>query len=227
MKNKKIGQNTQNMEIRSVNLEINNTQTDEDNRTIEGYASVFSDDYTLIRDRWGDKFFEKIERGAFAKTIADETRNVVMIVDHDYTRIVGRKGINLELKEDERGLYVKCKLPKTTEGNDLLENIRSGLISGMSFGFNIVTDKVRWDDDYNMYRDIKEVQLNEVTATAYPCYDDTELNITESRSKLQNKKSDKGVENTEIEEEEKRAKVNVAQQKNINMLISFVDAFTK
>lgn len=229
MENKKTQQNTQNKtEIRSVTLDFN-PPTDSESRVVEGYASVFSDDYTCIYDGWGEKFYEKVERGSFINTLADKTKEVFMLMDHDYKRVVGRSGVNLELTEDEKGLFIRCELPKTTEGNDLLEMVRTKLISGMSFGFRIVRDKVRWDDDWNMYRDIKEVELFEVTATTQPCYSDTELNIGESRSKIKNTNTEenlkpKDIENTEGEERSKNSKVNTD---NANMLLSCLSAFMK
>ena len=40
------------MEQRSVSLEIRSLNEEE--RKIEGYAAVFSDNYTQLSDRWGD-----------------------------------------------------------------------------------------------------------------------------------------------------------------------------
>lgn len=224
MSNKKIQQNTQ-REIRSVILNIE-PNTNSDSRTIEGYASVFSEDYTCICDRWGDKFYERIVKGAFVKSIANEN-DKFFLIDHDYTRVVARSGVNMELREDEKGLYVKADLPNTTEANDLLEMVRSRLIQGMSFGFSIVKDKVRWDDEYTMYRDIEEVELYEVTATTQPCYADTEINISESRSKLQNKQNenDKHIENTDDKSIENRKRELQKKQNNANMVLSFLSAF--
>ena len=110
------------MEQRTVNLELRDSNLEE--RKITGYAAVFSDEYTLLRDRWGEKFYEKVSRGAFIKTLADTTRDKFMLVNHDWNKVIGRTGSNLTLTEDEKGLRFELTVPNTTEGNDLLENVR-------------------------------------------------------------------------------------------------------
>lgn len=161
------------MEKRTVNLQFRST--DLETRKIEGYAAVFSDEYTKLKDRWGDCFYEKISPGAFLKTLNDKSRDKFMLINHDWNKVVGRTNSNLELEEDNKGLRFSLEIPNTSDGNDLLENVRLGLVKGCSFGFNIVNQKTRWDDDWNFYRDITEVDLFEITATPIPAYSDTEI----------------------------------------------------
>ena len=122
----------------------------------------------------------------------------------------GRTNSNLELEEDSKGLRFSLEIPNTSDGNDLLENVRLGLIKGCSFGFNIVNQKTRWDDDWNFYRDITEVDLFEVTATPLPAYSDTEINcrseqlssisIKEKREKEKSKITNNDNKENEINE---------------------------
>ena len=42
------------MEKRMMNLEIRSV--DEGSRQLIGYASTFDEEYTLLRDRWGENF---------------------------------------------------------------------------------------------------------------------------------------------------------------------------
>lgn len=161
------------MEKRTVSLQFRNT--DLETRKIEGYAAIFSDEYTKLKDRWGDCFYEKISPGAFLKTLNEKTRDKFMLINHDWNKVVGRTNSNLELEEDNKGLRFSLEVPNTSDGNDLLENVRLGLVKGCSFGFNIVNQKTRWDDDWNFYRDITEVDLFEITATPIPAYSDTEI----------------------------------------------------
>ncbi|MFR9295977.1 MAG: HK97 family phage prohead protease, partial [Turicibacter sanguinis] len=137
------------------------------------------EEYTQLRDRWGDVFYERVRPGAFKKSLAE--RAVCMLVNHDWSKIVGRTGSNLILEEDDKGLRFELDIPNTTVGNDLLENVRNGLIQGCSFGFNIKNQTTRWDDNGAFYRDIDEVELFEVTATPIPAYVDTEIS---ARSQL-------------------------------------------
>lgn len=176
----------QNMEIRSVNFEIRNMGEGE-SRTIEGYASVFTEEFQQLTNYWGEPFFERVAKGAFLKTLND-SHDIFMLVNHDWNKVVGRTGSNLELREDENGLWFQVDIPNTTDGNDLLENVRLGLIKGCSFGFNVLRQTTKWNDG-SFYRTIDEVELFEVTATPIPAYEGTELtarskiNIAELRDK--------------------------------------------
>lgn len=167
----------ENMEQRTMSLEIRSA--DIENRKLVGYAAIFREEYTQLRDRWGDVFYERVRPGAFKKSLAE--RAVCMLVNHDWSKIVGRTGSNLILEEDDKGLRFGLDIPNTTDGNDLLENVRNGLIQGCSFGFNIKNQTTRWDDNGAFYRDIDEVELFEVTATPIPAYVDTEIS---ARSQL-------------------------------------------
>lgn len=162
------------MEKRTVNLEIRSSNIEE--RKIEGYAAVFSDNYTLIRDKWGEKYYERIMEGAFKDTLKERIDDIFMLINHDWNKVVGRSNSNLVLEEDNKGLRFELTVPNTTDGNDLLENVKNGLIQGCSFGFNIKDEVTRWDEKWNFYRDITKVELFEITATPIPAYSDTEIN---------------------------------------------------
>ncbi|OPX47828.1 HK97 family phage prohead protease [Clostridium thermobutyricum] len=159
------------MEKRTVNLKIENKVED---RKLQGYASVFSEEYTKIADMWGDTFNERIVSGAFKDTLEQKADDIFMLVNHNWDKVVGRSGSNLKLTEDEHGLRFELQVPNTVDGNDLLENVRLGLIRGCSFGFNVIDSETRWLED-EFYRDITKVDLFEITATAIPAYSNTEI----------------------------------------------------
>ncbi len=167
----------ENIEQRTINLEFRSI--DIEKRKLIGYAATFKEEYTKLTDRWGEVFYERVRPGAFKKSLSE--RDVFMLINHDWNKVVGRTGSNLTLEEDEKGLRFELDVPVTTDGNDLLENVRNGLIQGCSFGFNIKNQTTRWDDNWTFYRDIDEVELFEVTATPIPAYADTEIS---ARSQL-------------------------------------------
>lgn len=208
------------MEKRTVNLQFRST--DLETRKIEGYAAIFSDEYTKLKDRWGDCFYEKISPGAFLKTLNDKTRDKFMLINHDWNKVVGRTNSNLELEEDNKGLRFSLEVPNTTDGNDLLENVRLGLVKGCSFGFNIVNQKTRWDDDWNFYRDITEVDLFEITATPIPAYSDTEISCrSEELSNISIKEMREKEKN--LEGPEKQNKIN--ENRSAEIISAFFNAF--
>lgn len=140
----------------------------DDKRTLTGYAAVFNSDTTI-----GDYFVERIAPGAFGRSIRDG--DVRALVDHDMGRVIGRtRSGTLRLSEDERGLKIEVDVPDTTDGNDLWTLVERGDVSGMSFGFRVT--KQDWDETGDMpIRTIHEVELYEVSAVAWPAYDDTTL----------------------------------------------------
>lgn len=136
-------------------------------RTLVGYAAVFN----LPADI-GGWFTETIAPGAFSSQLNADVR---ALVDHDAGRVIGRtKSGTLRLSEDDRGLKVEIDVPNTSDGNDLWELVTRGDISGMSFGFRVMKDT--WDETVDPpLRTIQAVNLVEVSAVAWPAYDDTEL----------------------------------------------------
>lgn len=143
------------------------TRAEDEKRTLVGYAAVFDASADI-----GGWWIERIAPGAFAEAIAGDVR---ALVDHDMGRVIGRtKSGTLRLEEDSKGLRVEIDVPNTTDGNDLWTLVERGDISGMSFGFRVT--KQEWDETGDMpVRTIQAVDLFEVSAVAFPAYDDTEL----------------------------------------------------
>ncbi|NGO51621.1 HK97 family phage prohead protease [Allomesorhizobium camelthorni] len=155
------------IEKRTALLGVETRAADDGKRTLAGYAAVFNSDADLY-----GIWIERIEPGAFTPALSADVR---ALVDHDTGRVIGRtKSGTLRLAEDAKGLRVEIDVPDTTDGNDLWTLVERGDISGMSFGF-IVT-KQEWDESVEPpIRTIKEVELLEVSAVAFPAYDDTSI----------------------------------------------------
>jgi len=139
----------------------------DEKRTLVGYASVFNSPADI-----GGYWTEMIAPGAFASQL---TADVRALVDHDSGRVIGRtKSGTLRLSEDAKGLRVEVDVPDTTNGNDLWVLVERGDISGMSFGFRVT--KEAWDETVDPpTRTIQAVELTEVSAVAFPAYDDTTI----------------------------------------------------
>lgn len=155
-----------NVEKRS-NIAAVEKRAADDKRTLIGYAAVF-ERLAMI----GGWFKEQIAPGAFADAIAGDVR---ALVDHDTGRVIGRtKSGTLRMQEDGVGLRVEIDVPNTTDGNDLWELVERGDISGMSFGFRVT--KETWDETGDVpVRTIQALELMEVSAVAFPAYDDTTI----------------------------------------------------
>lgn len=150
------------LEIRtSFNLEL---RTEPEERTIRGYAAVFSSPSVDLG--W---YTEEIAPGAFQRSLKARP-DVVALVDHDTGKIVARVSAgNLEIREDERGLYHTSKPINTSYGDDLIKLVDGHLITSMSFGFRTVAD--RWETrDGHEHRIVTDAELFEVSYVVFPAY---------------------------------------------------------
>ena len=153
--------------------ELRLTNNDDGLPTIHGYAAVFDKLSVVLWD-----FREKVAPGAFKRTLA-EGADVRALVDHESARIIGRnKAGTLDLAEDVKGLKADITPPDTTVGRDIVESIRRGDVTGMSFGF--VTVKDEWERGKEGELDIRtllDVDLFDVSVVTYPAYPDTSVGV--------------------------------------------------
>lgn len=154
----------------SARFEIRAAGAGDDGRTVVGYAAVFNSE-TDICGYWT----EIVAPGAFARSLREN--DVVALYDHSTGRVIGRMSAKtLRIEEDDKGLKVEIDLPDTTDGRDLAVLIERGDVTGMSFGF--CTRKQEWDETVDPpKRTILDVDLLEVTITAFPQYSDTEIGL--------------------------------------------------
>lgn len=140
---------------------------------IVGHASVF--------DSWSETlggifpFKEIVRKGTFTETIrVDDIR---ALFNHDPNYVLGRNiAGTLELEEDEIGLRVVITPPDTSWANDLIKNLRRGDISQMSIGFIVLEDTWGTQDGIDI-REIKKVQLFDVSIVTYPAYTQTDVGV--------------------------------------------------
>ena len=164
-----------NNEIRSIDIDIQKS-TGEEPLKLRGYAIVYN---SLSEPLYGDLFRERINRGAFTKSLLENDQ--VCLWGHDTRYVLGRKSAGtLILREDDKGLYFEVSLPNTTWARDLKESVDRGDIKQMSFGFKVVREN--WLDDketlkeYSMpIREINEITLHEISLVTFPAY--TETNV--------------------------------------------------
>lgn len=140
---------------------------------IVGHASVF--------DSWSETlggifpFKEIVRKGTFTETI--KLDDIRALFNHDPNFVLGRnKAGTLELEEDEIGLRVVITPPDTSWANDLIKNLRRGDISQMSIGFIVLEDTWGTKDGIDI-REIKKVQLFDVSIVTYPAYTQTDVGV--------------------------------------------------
>ena len=162
------------LETRTLSGSIENGG--KDGRTLVGYAAKFD---SLSENLGG--FRELIKPGAFRSSLSDGT-DVRALVDHDPRLVIGRRSNGtLRLEEDSTGLRVEIDTPSVSYADDLLELIRGGYVSQMSFGFSIPPGGDEWlpvdKEDGLRRRLLKTVALAETSVVTFPAYSATEVSV--------------------------------------------------
>lgn len=130
----------------------------EESRTIEGYGIVFNSESRLL----GGWFVEVIKPEAVTRAM-EANKDIFVAINHDYTKLIGR-GLagNVRFTVDEKGVKYSVDVPNTSYGDDLLENVRSGIYQGSSFIFETSMDDSAeaWEKES---RDGKTVWVRTIT----------------------------------------------------------------
>lgn len=160
-----------NKEQRSITSEIR-LSNDSNNRLVEGYALLFN---TESRDLGG--FTEIIEPNSLDGVI--DKSDVFCVLNHQNERGIlarSKKGSgSLILEVDETGLKYLFEAPNTALGDELLEYLKRGDITGSSFAFIVNEDK--WENNDGKYlRRIKSFDLLfDVSPVFNPAYEETSV----------------------------------------------------
>lgn len=143
-------------------------------REVTGIAAVFGN-VDLGKDR--------IHSGAFRKTIGERKSRIVHLWGHDDKQPPTAKLIDLkevgrnELPADLRnefpdatgGLQVTRRYLETPRAQEILEGIKSGAITGMSFGYEVPRGRFDLEKSTDgTIRNIREIKLWEVSDVLYP-----------------------------------------------------------
>lgn len=160
--------------FRSIDMDI---VVDTAKRTIIGRAATFGVLSKPVKDSpAGVVYKETIAKGAFKRSL-ESGKDIMSFKEHDTKMILGRLSANtLKVEERDDGLYVEINVPNTTFGNDLLESVSRKDITGFSFGFKPVKSRTYTRGDEKIVERV-DVDLIEVSPTARPAYDGTEMNL--------------------------------------------------
>ena len=141
----------------NCSLELKAHDYEEKEGMFEGYGSVFNNT---------DLGNDVILQGAFLKSLRKTgAKGVKLLYQHKTDMPIG---VFEEIREDEKGLYVKGRLALGTQaGREAYELLKMGAIDGLSIGFR-VDSKGQSYDSRNRRRMIKEVELMEVSLVTFP-----------------------------------------------------------
>lgn len=146
-------------------------------KTCRGYATTFSERYTLYRDS-EFQFEEQVDPHAFDEC---DMSDVIMQYDHRGRVYARTKNGTLKLTVDGHGLFCEADLSGTELGCQLYEEIKGGYTDKMSFGFMVAEDKREIIEDREkgfttVIRTITKIsKLYDVSAVSLPANDGTEI----------------------------------------------------
>jgi len=124
--------------------------------------------------RWGqvDSHNTRFQKGCFAKSIKERMNKIVIRNSHGNP--IGKP---LEIREDDKGAFFSGQVSLgVQEAREAFELVRDSVVTGLSFGFQNVNDKIESDG----IRTFTEVKLLEISPTWLPSGDDSR--ITDVRS---------------------------------------------
>lgn len=140
--------------METLDVELVIKASDEKKGTFKGYGAVYNN-LDLGRDI--------IVPGAFKKIKKTRSGHVRLALDHNLSRLVGKGTVT----SDDKGLWLEGELDmELSYVPDVYRQIKSGLLDGLSVGFNILKDGVEWAEDYSQ-RTIKKAELWEISIVPF------------------------------------------------------------
>lgn len=145
-------------EYKSFKFEL---ESADESGEFSGYAAVFGN-----KDSGGDI----IEKGAFSKTIREDFDRIKILSQHtDCELPIGKP---LELREDDKGLFIRGKISDTAKGRDIQTLMKDGVLNELSIGY----DAVEFDYDSEQgVRRLKEIKLWEVSIVTWAMNDQAKM----------------------------------------------------
>ena len=130
----------------------------------------------------GGEFYETIRSSAVNEDLV-KSNDIKLYVDHDSSQgTLARSKYgsgSLRLQITDRGLEFETELPRTSQGDYLLEGIRRGDFDAISFGFMVDKDSWSRNEDGTYERSIISFRtLAEISCLSQlPAYSATNLSI--------------------------------------------------
>lgn len=122
-------------EYRSFSLDVE-AQNDE-SCIVEGYATTFDDPYEMYEID-GVKYYEQISRDALKNAIKND---IIFLYNHEGRVFARQKNGTLDVVEDDKGIRIRADLSSTKAAREMYEDIKSGLVTEMSWSFTVDADE--------------------------------------------------------------------------------------
>lgn len=131
-----------------------------DERIVEGIVVPWNETSYLTEDPRGERF----RSGSLTRTIKERGDRVKLYRAHDHDYAVGKP---TSWKSTEAGMWAQFRIAATPAGDDVLLELREGMLDAFSVGF-LPKRETRGADGA---REIIEAQLHEVSVCPIGAYD--------------------------------------------------------
>ena len=166
-----------NKEVRAFNFEVRAEKNEQHGTFITGTPIVFDQDTDM---GW---YQERIDHQALAGA---DLKDVRFLIGHNTSMIPLARSRNnnenstMQMTVTDRGMEIRVDLDteNNAEARALYSAVQRGDMSGMSFMFMVDTDKDIWEDTDTDYpkRTIMSIRkVFEVSAVAFPAYEQTDI----------------------------------------------------
>ena len=219
--------------IATCGLKVREGEGQEESRTVVGTPIVFGVRSVNLTP-WSSyhEVYEVMEPGCISDQLLRES-DVILSLNHNSSvlNVLGRckngEG-TLKLTKNLRDIGCECDLPKTNAGNDSLELIKRGDITGMSFAFDD-----DWEDSENgvsyerieerndkgkevWLRHVKKVTaLYDVSIVTHPAYEQTSV-ATREQSEAIDKAIEAQLKREQPQETEEEKQAREAKEREAN-----------
>lgn len=147
-----------------------------DGLTIEGYLTVFGETIR-VWDPWTGDYYERIDRGAVTKTIAERTPVMLWNHGHDVTGKVP-VGVWQHLEADKRGLFGRGRLFDNSLVQPVRDAIEGGAVVGQSITFRPIVDQRTEDYQDGLPLIVrKEIRIDEGGPVTMAAYESTTVGV--------------------------------------------------
>lgn len=197
-----------NKEVRMLDVELR-TSDDDEKMIVEGYAITFNQPAT-------HGYTEIISEKALDNT---DMSDVPLKYNHEDSHLIMARTRNksLELKKDDKGLFIRAELIDTQSNKDIYKSIKAGLIDKMSFAFTTRGDEYDYDTDTRTITDIEK--LFDVSVVDMPFYDSTSVYARNENDDFLARREELRKEHEEkLAEEQRKAQLEEAKRKLIEKL---------
>ncbi len=145
------------------------TKRIDSNYYVEGYAARF-EPYVLYEDENGP-IYERFEPGCFAGC---DMSDIIFQMNHQGTVMARQSNGSLIVEADDVGLFTAADLGRTEAARNLYEEISTGMITKMSWGF--ILGDFYYDRDARtiVHKSVKKIF--DVSAVSIPANNNTEIN---------------------------------------------------